>query len=116
MVIMLIKLKRVKIRPKYNFMCGYPNEKISDLKRTTDLILRLLSDNPHSLVQPIQQITPYPGTVFYDESLNNGLKVPQSLDVWANYNCEELKVPWNTKRRDRILIDEMGTRKYKRTL
>ena len=33
------------IIPQYNFMCAIPTETMGDLKKTTDIILRLLRDN-----------------------------------------------------------------------
>jgi radical SAM superfamily enzyme YgiQ (UPF0313 family) len=86
---------------KYNFMTGYPNETYSDLKKTTNLVLKLIKDNPQAICQSLFSIAPYPGTEFYDQAIKNGFIPPNNFEEWSNFNPEDwIDIsPWINKKR-----------------
>jgi len=96
------KLKNFSnIIPKYNFITGFPTETDEDLKKTTNLILKLLKENPTAIIQALFSATPYPGTEFYDESIKNGFIPPSKLEDWAKFDPMEWisNIPWLDKNR-----------------
>ncbi|HLC56883.1 MAG TPA: radical SAM protein [Candidatus Nanoarchaeia archaeon] len=94
-----------KLHPSYNFFCGVPTETKADLKATTDLILRLLKDNPNSQISSATQFTPYPGTRLFDIAIQYGFQPPTSLEGWAKFDPSDFakRLPWLSKERQRLL-------------
>lgn len=92
---------RYDIVVQYNFMCGFPQETMDDIRKTTDLIFQLMSDNPCALISPLCPYTPYPGTPLYQAALNNGFIRKKSLEDWqeADYGDNI----WESKDRKKIL-------------
>lgn len=100
------RLKRFSgIIPTYNFFSGVPTETDEDIKLSTDLIIKLLKDNPNCLITSYNQFTPYPGTNLFDLSLEHGLKPPRKLEEWADFDQKDFatKSPWMTKPRKKLL-------------
>jgi len=101
--------KRLKnfpdIIPTYNFFSGIPTETKQDIKCSTELILRLLKDNPNCLITAYNQFTPYPGTVLFEEALKHGLKQPETLEGWVDFDQSGFAgiSPWLTKERKKLL-------------
>jgi anaerobic magnesium-protoporphyrin IX monomethyl ester cyclase len=73
------------IMPLYFFMMGYPTETFGELSQTISLYLRLIRENKDA-VSHMNVYTPFPGTGLFDICLENGLKVPQSLEEWVPFN------------------------------
>jgi len=88
------------IIPKYNFMTGFISETDKDIKKTTNLILKLLKDNPCAIIQALFSTTPYPGTEFFNLALKSGFAPPTSLEEWSNFNPEDWisNIPWLNKK------------------
>lgn len=42
--------------------------------------------------------TPYPGTSLYEYSIQNGVKVPQTLEAWSEFNLNTINIPWVNKK------------------
>jgi radical SAM superfamily enzyme YgiQ (UPF0313 family) len=83
------------IRPILSFMSGFPGETSEDFDRTIDIIPQLWAAHPLITVNGIFPFNPYPGTVLYQRSLELGLKAPQSLDQWGEWNFQyEPDNPW----------------------
>jgi anaerobic magnesium-protoporphyrin IX monomethyl ester cyclase len=67
---------------QHNFMAGFPTETIDDIKATINLIYKLKKENPRAMTSPICPYTPYPGTVLYQEALNDGFTERNKLEEW----------------------------------
>jgi len=95
------KLKDLdNIIPKYNFISGFPSETDEDLKKTTDLILKLLKDNSNAIIQTLFSVTPYPRTEIFNIAVKNGFIPPTDLEGWINFNPESWmsNIPWLNKK------------------
>ena len=89
------KLAETEIVPQYNFMMGFPTEDHEDLYKTIDLILQLLEDNPHTVVNSLSVLTPLPGTEFYVDAVTKwGFDAPKSLEEWIGVNRHSIVTPW----------------------
>ncbi len=87
-------LATTEIVPLYNFMMGFPTETYDELMQSVDLALRLLKENPHAQLSGFYVLVPYPGTELFNLAVEQGFKIPSSLDGWTNFNREHLKTPW----------------------
>lgn len=96
------KLKKAGINSKYYFMAGFPTETISDLYKTTDLIQEM--KQIASLRIPAWRVfTPYPGTDLYELAVKQGWQAPKSLEEWANYDFNTIRMPWVRGREKRVI-------------
>lgn len=88
-----------KLCPLYNIMAGVPSETLEDLKMTKDLMLTLIKDNPYCLTGSVADFKPIPGSRFYKLSLEHGLKPPQALEEWSEYDTFDSYIchPWYGK-------------------
>ena len=68
---------------QYNFMCGFPEESMEDIRKTKDLVFRLMKENRRALISPLCPYTPYPGTDLYDRSLEYGFIRKKRLEDWC---------------------------------
>lgn len=83
-----LKLKEAGIIPKYSFMAGFPFEDMEDIKKTIQLMGRLVKENPLASTTFLQLYTAYPGTKLYEVCKEYGVKLPETLREWqdANFN------------------------------
>jgi radical SAM superfamily enzyme YgiQ (UPF0313 family) len=73
----------------YNFVIGIPTETLSDLIDTRDLILRLVDDNPHSIIFTPNKYRPLPGTQLFELAQKEwGYKIPVTLREWTDIEAE----------------------------
>jgi radical SAM superfamily enzyme YgiQ (UPF0313 family) len=83
------------IRPILSFMSGFPGETPEDFDSTIDIISQLWATHPLITVNGIFPFNAYPGTVLYQKALELGLRAPQSLDQWGEWNFQyEPDNPW----------------------
>lgn len=89
-----------KLRPVYNIFCGVPGESIEDLRETMVMVQKLVKDNPNCLTGFLANYKPIPGSELYAKALELGLREPQTLSEWADYDSVEsdFYFPWYTKR------------------
>jgi radical SAM superfamily enzyme YgiQ (UPF0313 family) len=82
----------------YNFIMGLPGETLGDLKKTRDLMLRLVEDNPHCIIFIPNRFRPLPKTELFELSARDwGYQPPKSLDEWSNIEVEgSYALPWHT--------------------
>ncbi|MEK7168082.1 MAG: radical SAM protein [Patescibacteria group bacterium] len=99
------KLKAARIGSKYCFMVGFPEETLADIYQTTDLILAMKKINPNILIPPWRIYTPYPGTDLYESSIKQGFVPPARLEDWANFDFENINMPWIGKQRRKIIAN-----------
>ena len=86
-------LSRINAVQRMNFMIGLPKETIQDLKDTISLSYQILKDNKNAIISQYQIYTPYPGTMLYTYSLENGFVEPRTLEEWSNYRFEVSNIP-----------------------
>lgn len=67
---------------QYNFMCGFPEETMDDIRLTKNLVFQLIHDNHNALVSPLCPFTPYPGTALYSKALLQGFIPKNTLEEW----------------------------------
>lgn len=91
--------------PTYNFFSGVPTETIEDIQASIEMIFRLLKENPHCQISGFNQFTPYPGTELFRLSVQHGLKPPEDLEGWINYDESDCAKnnPWIDNKRKRLL-------------
>lgn len=87
------------ITAAYNFIMGLPTETLDDLKKTRDLMLRLVEDNPSCLIFPPNKFRPLPGTELYEVAERAwGYRMPDTLEAWANIEVEgDMSTLWYDK-------------------
>jgi anaerobic magnesium-protoporphyrin IX monomethyl ester cyclase len=95
------KWSRYNIIIQYNFMCGFPDESIEDIRRTKDLIFKLMRDNPNALISPVCPYTPYPGTPLYERAIANGFIKKRRLQDWQKADYGDSI--WESKQRKKLL-------------
>ena len=93
--------KRLK---KYNFICyyyftvGMPGETEEDLRKSAQMMLKLLDDNPKARIMSAFCLTPQPGTKLLDQAEAQGFKVPQTLREWSRLDGTTIITPWFDKK------------------
>ncbi|GAM10564.1 anaerobic magnesium-protoporphyrin IX monomethyl ester [oxidative] cyclase [Geobacter sp. OR-1] len=84
-----------EISAGYNWMIGLPGETPDDLKETRDLIMRLLADNPATLIFAPNKYRPMPGTELFDIAVQHGYQPPSRLEDWIDVEVEgDYRFPW----------------------
>lgn len=98
------KLSRFGIKVYYNFMIGFPFEKIEDLKKTTKFATKLMEDNKNARIDFMAIYQPYPGTALFDFCVRNGyFKIPATLIEWADFNWEKSNLLNFSKKEKKLL-------------
>lgn len=90
------KLAEVEIAPYYSFFIGSPQETYEDIIATIKLVLYLLKTNPLAKATNLQLFKPIPGTPMFEEAVNLGFKVPESLEGWIDFL--NIDYPWRSER------------------
>jgi radical SAM superfamily enzyme YgiQ (UPF0313 family) len=91
--------------PLYNFFSGTPEETLEDIRKSTDLVLQLIRENPYCQISGFHQYTPYPGSTLYEIAKKYGFKEPDTLDGWSTMQLENnaKNCPWINKKRLKLL-------------
>lgn len=91
--------KHPEIFAFYNFIVGLPTETIEDLKLTSNLMLRLIEENPHCIISTPNFFRPLPGTELYDLARKRwSFRSPESLQEWGAMEVEtQYDLPWIDK-------------------
>ncbi|MEW6407087.1 MAG: radical SAM protein [Patescibacteria group bacterium] len=92
------KIDKTKIPPYYTFIGGIPTETEDDLRKSTELMLKLLDNNNRAKVSIFHCFRPLPGTELIDLCISSGLTEPKSLEDWGKYSMDHINHPWITKR------------------
>jgi radical SAM superfamily enzyme YgiQ (UPF0313 family) len=99
--------KYPSLKPHYNFFCGVPGETIRSLIQTKELLLNLLSDNPHCYLGVGADWKPLPGSAMTSKAVDEyKLSLPATLSEWAaidSYDAEKIVHPWYTKEMNRMI-------------
>lgn len=99
----ITRLKKAGINSKYFFMTGFPTETIDDLYKTTDLIQKMKKLDARILIPAWRVFTPYPGTDLYNLAIKHGWQPPKSLEEWADYDFNTVRMPWVKGKKKRII-------------
>ena len=103
-----LRVKKHGIIPAFGLMVGFPTETFNDINQTIDLGLRLKKDNPAAQLEAITTFTPLPKTPLYELAIKHGLRPPESLAGWIDWEFVEYdlagkKIPWfNYQERKKI--------------
>ncbi|MFA5142561.1 MAG: radical SAM protein [Candidatus Omnitrophota bacterium] len=103
-----LKARTHDIIPAFALMIGFPTETFDEVNNTIDLIFRLKKDNPKAQFETMAIYTALPGTPMYELALGHGLKPPQDLEEWSDWNFDEYdfpgkRIPWfNARERERL--------------
>ena len=78
-----------EITAAYNFIMGLPTETLDDLKRTRDLMIRLVEDHPNCILFQPNTFRPLPGTELYIQAQTEwGYEMPSTLEAWSEIEVE----------------------------
>lgn len=96
----------------FSLMMGFPTETLDEIDQTISLGQRLVRENVFARLETIGTYTPLPGTPLFDLALENGLKPPDNLEGWIDwdfweYDLEGKRIPW-FNRRDRKKIGNIS--------
>lgn len=89
----------------YNFIAGFPEEKIEDVKATFEVMINLLKENPGASVN-IKKLIPTPNTEVYRRCISQGMQEP-ILELWHKM----VDLEWNG---DYIYVDSDVQSWYKK--
>ncbi len=78
------RLSKTNINPWYNYIIGFPDEELKDLKATVNLALQILDENPNAINNTFAMLVPYPGTEIFEDYLNKDL-IPKKLEDWKEF-------------------------------
>jgi len=95
-----LKLARhPEITAAYNWIVGLPGETLHDLYLTRKLILRIIRDNPNSIIFIPNKYRPLPGTELYNAALKHGYVKPKLIEDWYEIEAEnDYCPPWYSKK------------------
>lgn len=94
------RCKKFQIMPICFFMIGIPGETEKDMVQTLQLMEKLASVYPESVLLGPGLFRPYPGTPLYQQCKKRGFHEPQSLAEWAKNSLDsstflsEKNLPW----------------------
>lgn len=97
------KLGRAGIGSKYCFMAGFPTETLKDFYQTTNFIYKMKELDPRVRIPVLRVFTPYPGIPLWDLCVKNGFRPPETLEQWAEFDFDTVKMPWISKELTRMI-------------
>lgn len=87
-----------EIKTAYNWIVGLPGESLDDLRKTQELIMKLIKDNPSIVIFIPNKYRPLPETELYDLALKYGYSKPTRLEDWIEIEVEgDYRPPWYTE-------------------
>lgn len=97
-----LKAKRHGITPAFALMLGFPSETFAEMEETINLAKQLKVDNPQAQLETMATYTALPGTPMWEMAIKFGLKPPQALGDWTDWNFDEYdlegkRIPWFNK-------------------
>lgn len=88
---------RAGIDLSYSFIAGFPGETEEDFESTLNAI-KTIRGAGSGLEASIYFYSPYPGTELSQELERRGLKLPQDLEEWKQFNIEGAWLPEHNRR------------------
>jgi radical SAM superfamily enzyme YgiQ (UPF0313 family) len=81
--------KHPEITAAYNFIMGLPTETMEDLKKTRDLMMKLVEDHSNCILFQPNKFRPLPGTELYYQAQEEwGYEMPNTLQAWSEIETE----------------------------
>jgi radical SAM superfamily enzyme YgiQ (UPF0313 family) len=105
------KLSQTNIKAFYNFMMGFPGETYDELMETVDLALQLIRENPNAHITQFYIFVPYLGASLFEYAVQQGFRVPKTLEEWIAFSRQQTYTPWIQDKKD-ILETIMYTSKF----
>ncbi|MCF7862254.1 radical SAM protein [Candidatus Woesearchaeota archaeon] len=102
------RVARYQFIPNYGFMTGFPFETKQDRNKTLQLALRLLDENAHAEIGPMNYLLPYPQTPICTDLEEYGYLPPKKLEDWIDYSpfhlnrllkTKKSRMPWLTPKK-----------------
>ncbi|RJQ47074.1 MAG: radical SAM protein [Gaiellales bacterium] len=84
------------IQPSYVFIFGFPTETWDQMQVTLDFMKQLKEIYADTRTTTLF-FTPYPGTFLTRLGVDQGYRMPDSLEEWAVYDARSVETPWITK-------------------
>lgn len=78
------RLSKTHINLWYNYIIGFPEENLEDLKSTVNLAIQILDENPNAINSTFAMLVPYPGAEIAEIYLNKDL-LPKKLEDWQDF-------------------------------
>jgi radical SAM superfamily enzyme YgiQ (UPF0313 family) len=88
------RASRAGIGVAYSFITGFPGETSRDFQATLDM-LKSIRRKSSLLETSIYFYSPYPGTELVQDLQSRGLRLPEKLEDWENFNIEGAWLPRN---------------------
>lgn len=88
------KLADTGIKAFYNFMMGFPGETHDEIMQTVDLALQVIKENPNAHITQFYIFVPYLGAPLFDYAVQQGFKVPDTLEGWIAFSRQQTYTPW----------------------
>src|SRR5262249_40562192 len=88
---------RAGIGLSYSFIAGFPGETDRDFQATLD-VLKAIRGKGERIEASIFFYSPYPGTELVQDLQQRGLRLPEKLEQWENFNIEGAWLPRNNPR------------------
>lgn len=95
------RLSQTNIQSWYNYIVGYPDETLEDLKATVELALKMLDENPNANHNTFAILVPYPGAEIAAKYAEAAL-LPKSLEGWAAFGRYNFSKKWHTPERMKL--------------
>jgi radical SAM superfamily enzyme YgiQ (UPF0313 family) len=87
------RCRKAGIRPSFNLIFGLPAEEEQDLRDTIAVVDRIGKANPEADFFT-NIFSPYPGSPIWPQSVELGVREPQSLEDWAAFYPKIQVLPW----------------------
>jgi len=100
-------LKETGIRPIYSFIAGFPGETREDIRKTLNLMMKLIKEDANASLTQLKVFTPFPGTELFDICLKHGLKPPKTFEDWSNFYYNSASYEWRSKK-DRKFLEKLS--------
>ncbi len=97
------RMQKFNIALRYNFMVGFPDESLTDIKKTISLVFRLKKDNKNIYLSLINVLLLTPYTDMFNYAVKEGYKTPTNLKGWNSISTGYINLPWISKKRKKLL-------------
>lgn len=87
------RLAKTNISAWFNYIIGFPDENIEDLKLTVKLAMQILDENQNANNSTFFMLVPYPGTEIGDRLISSNI-FPDTFEGWADFGRYNFNAPW----------------------
>lgn len=89
------RLAGTSISVWYNYIVGFPDETLEDLKMTIRLAMRILDENPGADNNVFYILVPYPGTEIASSFVKSSM-LPGTFGEWADFGRHNFSAAWHS--------------------